>query len=117
MAEFSLESGRDGSLLHLRPVGELDLVAAYELEKASEAIDGRDVTQVVLDLRGLTFIDSTGLHTLVRAASRARRHDCRLVVVRAPVEMDRVFAMTGTYEGMVVVDTPEEALARLQATI
>ena len=116
MAEFSLESGRDGSILHLRPVGELDLVAAYELEKAAEEIDGHEIKQVVIDLRGLTFIDSTGLHTLVRAASRARRQDCQLVIVRAPVEMERVFAMTGTYEGMVVVDTPEEAMARLQAT-
>ena len=115
MGEFSLETARDGSVLFLRPSGDLDLVAAYEVDKAVEGVDGRDVKQLVIDLRGLTFIDSTGLHTLTRAAEKARLQDWQLALVRAPVEMERVFAMTGTYDAMSVVDSPEEALALFES--
>jgi anti-anti-sigma factor len=48
--------------------GELDLVT---VSKVAEVLDGLDpradgVRHVVLDLRGLTFMDLTGLHELIR---------------------------------------------------
>src|SRR4051812_49689077 len=79
--EFSIAaSDREGrALLTLR--GELDLATAPELEQlVNERLDaGQDV---VVDLRGLEFMDSSGIRVLVAAHARAARNDTRLFVVR-----------------------------------
>jgi anti-sigma B factor antagonist len=53
-----------GARLTLR--GELDLGTAAQLEQALREANG----DVVLDLRGLTFMDSTGVRVLLEAAER-----------------------------------------------
>jgi anti-anti-sigma factor len=60
--------------------GELDLAAAGLLHDTIEAVDlCSDAPGVVLDLRGITFIDSSGLHALVRPVTEGRS-----VVLRRP---------------------------------
>lgn len=104
MSEFSLETERKDGTLHLRPQGDLDLIAAWQVEKALSDLDPGETSAVIMDLRGLSFIDSTGLQTLTRASQRARELDIAFTVVRAPAKMDRVFELTGTYEGVDLVD-------------
>jgi anti-sigma B factor antagonist len=68
--DFDLTVARDaqgGSRLTLR--GELDLGSAARLEQALREADGA----VLLDLRGLTFMDSTGVRVLLEAAERGGR--------------------------------------------
>ena len=80
--EFAISADqRDGSVqLTLR--GELDLATAPELEQlVNERIDAGD--EVVVDLRALEFMDSSGIRVLVAAHTRAGRAGTRLVVVRA----------------------------------
>ena len=63
--DFDLTASRDDqgrSLVTLR--GELDLGTAEQLEQALAEADG----EVLLDLRGLTFMDSTGVRVLLEAA-------------------------------------------------
>jgi anti-sigma B factor antagonist len=65
--DFDLTASRDDqgrSRLTLR--GELDLGAAPQLEQALDEANG----EVLLDLRGLTFMDSTGVRVLLEAAER-----------------------------------------------
>ncbi|MEX0171229.1 STAS domain-containing protein [Streptomyces sp. LMG1-1-1.1] len=64
--------------------GELDMVSAPKLRGAlAEALeDCEDGGGLVLDLTGVTFCDSTGLNTLLRARRRALS-DHRFVVIRA----------------------------------
>ena len=67
--DFDLTVAQDaqgGSRVTLR--GELDLGSAPQLEQALGATNGR----VVLDLSGLTFMDSTGVRVLLEAAERSR---------------------------------------------
>ena len=84
------------------PSGELDLAGVPELERALEQARGSAL--VVIDLRRLTFIDSTGLHAIVAADARARRADQRVVLVRGPETVDRVFALTGVRDHLRIVD-------------
>ena len=65
--DFDLTVTRDeGGMTRLTLRGELDLGSAAELEQAlAEA--GSDV---LLDLRGLTFMDSTGVRVLLETAER-----------------------------------------------
>ena len=50
---------------------------------------------VLLDLRGLTFMDSAGVHTIVNASIDARQRGRRLVLLRGSPNVDRVFTLTG----------------------
>lgn len=105
MSEFSLETERKDGTLHVRPHGDFDLIAAWQVEKALRDVDPGETSAIVVDLRGLSFIDSTGLQTLTRGAQRARERDIAFTMVRAPAKMDRVFELTGTYEGVEVVES------------
>jgi anti-sigma B factor antagonist len=53
------------------------------------------LTLVVIDLRGLNFIDSTGLHQLVRAKRRARAEQRRVVLVQGKQPIVRILAVRG----------------------
>jgi anti-anti-sigma regulatory factor len=46
---------------------------------------------VVVDLRGLTSIDSVGVHSLVRAQVRSCQDDRKLTLVRGPPSVDEAF--------------------------
>jgi anti-sigma B factor antagonist len=80
---------RDGIL---RVSGEIDLSNAEELERAIERAAG-DGQEVLLDLSGVTFIDSSGLHAIRRAAASA---NCGpIVLVDAPSKVVRIIEIVG----------------------
>jgi anti-anti-sigma factor len=86
--------------------GELDLASAEELETHLKQLESSEPDVLVLDLRELDFMDSTGLRTVIAADARARERGARLVVVRAPDEVDRVFRLTRMDQHLELVDEP-----------
>jgi anti-anti-sigma factor len=72
----------------LRLVGELDMATVPELEAALSTA----TAPVVLDLAELSFIDSAGLHALVRYA-RALNGNGPLVLKNMPAQVRRVFEL------------------------
>ena len=102
---FSISiSDRDGrAVVVIR--GELDLATAPELESA---IQGRldEGQDVVVDLRELEFMDSTGLRVLVSAHARVEGTEQRFLIVRplpgAPIE--RILAVAGVEQVLDLVD-------------
>ena len=88
-----------GATLNLAVAGELDASNAPEL-RAKIAV-GTDWARLVIDLTGLTFIDSVGLSTLVAAKKLSREQGFELFVI--PSEHDgvrRVFELTETGEAL-----------------
>jgi anti-sigma B factor antagonist len=75
--------------------GELDLASAPMLEQGLLDAEAAGAARLVLDLSGLEFIDSTGLHVLVRAHERARETGQQLSLVRGPRAVQRLFELTG----------------------
>jgi anti-anti-sigma factor len=71
--------------------GELDLATAPELETRLESLDGDNL----IDCRGLTFIDASGLRPLLSAHRRCSRRDTRLILVNAPLCLTRLLMLTG----------------------
>jgi anti-anti-sigma factor len=89
--------------------GELDLAAVPVLqERLDHAM--RDRAAVVIDLSRLSFIDSSGLHLLVRADRHLRDCGAQLVLVRGPRAVHRVFAVTSLDSYFEFCDSPSAAL-------
>jgi len=59
------------------------------------AEEGERDDRVVLDLRQLTFMDPSSVQVIVDASVRAQRVKRRLILVRGPSQVDRVFTLTG----------------------
>lgn len=90
------------------PRGELDLATAPELEtQVLAAVRGGD-RAVVLDLRELTFMDSTGVRTIIAAHQVAAETGHDLRVVRPPREsaVSRVIEISGIDEALGLVNEP-----------
>jgi anti-anti-sigma factor len=89
------------------PRGELDLKTAPLLDEALKRVEETAVARVVLDLRQLSFIDSTGVVLLLRAAERSRADSNRLRIIgtqAGPVE--RMLAFCGLRETLPFVLEP-----------
>jgi anti-sigma B factor antagonist len=97
-------SGRDAAWLTLG--GELDLAAASQLApRLEEALAGARL--VIVDLRGLTLMDSAGLAAIVTAHRRARRSGRRLVLVRGPEQVDRLLQITAVPDQLEITALPQ----------
>ncbi len=75
--------------------GELDVATAQRLEDTLRTVEATDVEQIILDLAGLTFVDSNGVHLIARADARCRTTAKRLVLRPGPPQIQRVFALAG----------------------
>lgn len=69
-----------------------------------------DVDLVVVDLRRLAFMDSTGLHTVLRIQRGAHDAGRRFALVRGPDQVQRLFELTGLAETLTIVDSPDQLL-------
>jgi anti-anti-sigma factor len=99
---MQLEDEGDSTFLSL--FGELDLSNAEVLDSMLRSIEAGPAEAIVVDLSALEFIDSTGVVVLARAASRSRDASKRLVLLRPPEDVDRVFQLTGLSEHLPFAD-------------
>ena len=89
------ESSRHGPVGRVRLLGEIDSECADELIHVFDAMFAeRPLDQVVVDLRGASFIDSTILGVLVASWKHGLRIGVRLVFVKGPPAVQRPFEQT-----------------------
>lgn len=88
-------------------VGELDIASAPQFEEGLARVEGDSPELLVLDLRGVDFIDSTGLRAVIGADERARSAGRRFVIIRGPAAVERVFSVTQLDQRLDIVDDPE----------
>ena len=94
--------------------GELDLATAPVLQARLDPVM-RGSGMVVINLSRLEFIDSSGLHTLVRAERHLRRSGGQLVLVRGPRAVHRIFEITSLDSHFELYDSPSVALRTASA--
>jgi anti-sigma B factor antagonist len=73
--------------------GELDLAVAGRIERETAALFDAGCAIVEIDLSGLEFIDSSGVHELLRCRDLATAHDARLRLRVAPGAVHRALAV------------------------
>jgi anti-sigma B factor antagonist len=90
--------------------GELDIAAAPSLEQQLETVFAAPPAQLIVDLRELEFIDSTGLSVLVKANQRAESDGLRFGLAGGGTQVRRLLSLTGIAERLTVADEPAELL-------
>jgi anti-anti-sigma factor len=108
LLEVDARMHRRTALVALR--GELDFATVPQVAEVLDGIapDAEGVRHIVLDLRGLTFMDASGLHELIRRNNHARQNRHNLAVVRGRKAIDRLLALTALEEILVLVDDPAD---------
>ena len=110
MPNLDFETTRNGTVAVVAPTGELDLSGAAVLEAELERLAVEpELGAVVLDLRGLVFMDSSGLRLVVLADMRAREAGRRFALIRGGETVHRVFEITRMSDRLDFVADPEEA--------
>ena len=103
---FRCESHQDGARWWVRPAGELDLDTAPLLEQEMADARAAGAQSVVLDLRDLTFMDSTGLRLVIRWDTAAKAEGFEFAIVPGVDVVQRVFALTGMDEHLTMLEPP-----------
>jgi anti-anti-sigma factor len=96
MSDFTFAETESDGIARLALSGDLDMSATFRLEPALDRLlsSGR-VGQVVLDLGGVDFVDSSGLGLLLTAYERSREAGTAMAIVGPSPEVERVFRLAG----------------------
>ena len=105
-APFDITLTRTPGRATLTPVGELDLATTPRLKQYLTTLERTHTELVVIDLRQLTFLDSTGIAALVAADEHARRDGWSLAIVKGPPQVQRVLELCGLTEALPLADEP-----------
>ena len=90
--------------------GELDLSSALTFDDEVRRAEERRPSTLILDLRRLRFMDSTGLRLIMSAHSRARKRGRRLAIVLGSEPVRRLFRLAGVTRRLEIVDHPSAVL-------
>ena len=90
--------------------GELTSFAEEELTSAINQANTEEVNCILLNFRGLTYMNSSGIGLLVTTLIRLGRQDKSLVAVELSDHFRQIFELTKLNEAIHLYDTEEEAL-------
>jgi anti-anti-sigma factor len=103
---FGIEVEQRGPRVCVQLTGELDLANADALRKRLELVEAERPRLLLIDLRRLGFMDSTGLREMAAAVRRGKAAGRRVVLVKGPGPIDNLLAMTRVDLMMETVEDP-----------
>lgn len=106
---MSISRPAEGSCL-ISVAGDLDIDSAGEFSVKLDAMTAAAAIQVIADLSGVQFIDSSGLNALVVGARETERRGGSFVVAAPSQYVARVFELVRIGESLDIVGTVDEAL-------
>ncbi len=86
--------------------GEVDLVTAPELEDTVAALCLGGAQELMLDMRQVVFMDSSGLRTVLASMDMCRLHGCELMLIPGTA-CRRLFEITGVIDDLPLSETDE----------
>ena len=101
---FSVETTSHGPAAVVVLRGEFDIAAEEETENALARVLASRPGSLTIDLRELTFLDSTGLRVLLRLRQQCQEHACGLSLIRGAPPVDRVFEISGVASHFTIAD-------------
>jgi anti-sigma B factor antagonist len=95
---FRVEVHAECESLRLAPVGEVDIATVGQIDDCLREFRARGFRRFLLDLRQLTFMDSSGLRLILDWDARARRDGISFAVIPGPAVVQRVFEVAGAVD-------------------
>jgi anti-sigma B factor antagonist len=86
--------------------GELDIAGVPQLEVAVETMLAKAPSEITLDLRPLSFLDSSGLRLFIVLAERAQSEGWTLALIRPAQPALSIFQITRAEEHLPFIDAP-----------
>jgi anti-sigma B factor antagonist len=105
-ARFQVDAQPEPRGVRVCPIGEIDLATVGRVRRKIDECVAAGCERLVLDLRGVTFMDSTGLHLVLDAHAAAREEGWELLVIEGPGSVQRVFEVTGLRDRLPFVEAP-----------
>ncbi len=99
---IDVEPSRDS--VRVAPVGELDLATVDKLRAEVDRLRESGFTNLVLDLRGVRFLDSTGLRLVLELDAAATADGQELKIIRGAPVVQRIFEVTQVSERLKFID-------------
>ena len=84
--------------VRVRPIGSLDMATAPVLEQQLEELREAGFRRLIVDLGGLWFMDSTGVHLALKWHAAAQQDGFEIGFAPGPPAVQRVFELTGVSE-------------------
>ena len=109
-AVYDIELVRDARRLRIVLRGEFDVVARPALEQLFRGLDPADVEHVLVDIREVTFFDTTGLNMAYRLDRWGREHGVPVLFTRAIPAVTRGLQAAGLTLSLTFSDAPEDRL-------
>ncbi|HUA05702.1 MAG TPA: STAS domain-containing protein [Solirubrobacteraceae bacterium] len=97
-SHLTLDTRRLGDAAVVSVGGDIDLTAADAVESALDAARGQ-CTVLVLDLRAVGFMDTSGLRLVISCQQRAEADGYRFAVVPGSDKIRRLFEIAGFPQG------------------
>ncbi len=107
VGQLLVTRSRDGSRHRLSLQGELDLVTAPELEDTVAELCLNGPQEIVLDMRHVVFMDSSGLRTVLASMDMCRQHGCEFMLVAGTGACRRLFEITGVIDDLPLLEADE----------
>ena len=82
-------------MVRVCPFGKVDIDTAGQICEQLENATATGAKHLVLDLRGVTFLNSTGLHLAIEADAASRAQGSKFGLIGGPADVQRVFDLTG----------------------
>jgi anti-anti-sigma factor len=92
---LTVEVREDAECTYVCPAGELDMAVSGRIEREVEQLLDAGCAVVVLDLRELTFIDSSGIRELLHCRDAATARGARLALTLEPGAVSRALEVSG----------------------
>jgi anti-anti-sigma factor len=109
--EFQIVTRHGPDRLILELDGELDMVSCGRLDEVLSGVDLDGWGALVLDLRGVRFLDSTGLKAIFRVRGLVRERGGKFAVTQGSAQVQRLLSLTRLDQHLDTIDTPDAVLA------
>lgn len=105
--DFTVEVHRRPGATVVAPAGEIDVATVEQVRVRLREAEADDAA-VVLDLRGVSFMDTSGLQLVFEQQRRASQTARQFAVVRGSPRLQRLFDIAGFGDRLRLVDDPAE---------
>jgi len=94
----------------MHPEGRLDVAVAPAFREQVKRLLEAGSTKLIIDLGGVSFVDSSGLGTILVGVKLARRAGGDIRIVRPPAQFNALLQLTSVSRVLPVYPSVEEAL-------